>query len=155
MWTNTCCSHQLHGYRPSEIDDEASVSNGSVWGTKAAAIRKLEHELGIDKHAMNLVDFKYLTRLHYSAPCALPSPDTESSISAAGHEGFVQWGETEMDYILFVQKQVTLTPNPEEVAEVKFVTQGTSLPSQPPALLFFTVFLRPTPLAFDPLYPCS
>ena len=22
VWTNTCCSHQLHGYDPTEVDDE-------------------------------------------------------------------------------------------------------------------------------------
>ena len=34
VWTNTCCSHQLHGYEPSEIDSDAEVSSGFVPGAK-------------------------------------------------------------------------------------------------------------------------
>ena len=34
VWTNTCCSHQLHGYEPSEIDSDTEVSSGSVPGAK-------------------------------------------------------------------------------------------------------------------------
>ena len=34
VWTNTCCSHQLHGYEPSEIDSDMEISNGSVLGAK-------------------------------------------------------------------------------------------------------------------------
>ena len=41
VWTNTCCSHQLYGYSPSEVDDASSIAKGEVLGTKAAAIRKL------------------------------------------------------------------------------------------------------------------
>jgi isopentenyl-diphosphate delta-isomerase len=32
------------------------------------------------------------------------------------------WGEHEVDYILFVQKDVPLEPNPNEVSAVRYVT---------------------------------
>lgn len=31
------------------------------------------------------------------------------------------WGEHEIDYILFLQKDVDLKPNPGEVSEIKFI----------------------------------
>jgi len=54
---------------------------------------------------------RYLTRLHYCAP------DTSS-----GEPGS-QWGEHEVDYILFMQGPVTLDPNPEEISETRYVTE--------------------------------
>jgi isopentenyl-diphosphate delta-isomerase type 1 len=41
VWTNTCCSHQLYGYAPSEVDDPKAISSGMVEGAKAAAVRKV------------------------------------------------------------------------------------------------------------------
>lgn len=49
VWTNTCCSHPLHGFTPSEVDPLDGVLRGEVPGAKHAAVRKLQHELGIPK----------------------------------------------------------------------------------------------------------
>ena len=108
VWTNTCCSHPLHGYNPTEVDD-LSKSGNMAPGAARAAIRKLEHELGIDAHIFEVDEFKFLTRLHY---CAKDDMNPE-------------WGEHEMDYILFCRKDVRdhLNPHPDEVQATKFVTR--------------------------------
>jgi len=63
MWTNTCCSHPLGvpGETGSNLED-------AVQGTKRAAIRKLDQELGIKAEQASLEKFKFLTRIHYKAP---------------------------------------------------------------------------------------
>lgn len=112
VWTNTCCSHQLHGYQPTEVDGAEDVAAGKVMGTASAAVRKLDHELGLPSAELPLQSFRYLTRLHYCAADRDPSrPDSP-------------WGEHEMDYILFIRvPDASLAPNPEEVADVRYVTQ--------------------------------
>ena len=110
VWTNTCCSHPLYGYTPSEADDAAAVANGTVPGVKAAAVRKLLHELGIKAKDVPISKFKFLTRLHYWAA------------DVVTHGPKSPWGEHEIDYILFIQADVKLKPNPEEVSDVKYVT---------------------------------
>jgi len=110
VWTNTCCSHPLHGYSPSEVDTDEDIAAGTVPGAKRAAVRKLHHELGIDPAQLPLSSFKYLTRLHYCAN------DVES------HGAESSWGEHEIDYILLVQAQVDLAPNADEVDDVRYVT---------------------------------
>nr|AAC32208.1 isopentenyl pyrophosphate:dimethylallyl pyrophosphate isomerase [Haematococcus lacustris] len=112
VWTNTCCSHPLHGQTPDEVDQLSQVADGTVPGAKAAAIRKLEHELGIPAHQLPASAFRFLTRLHYCAADVQPAA-TQSAL----------WGEHEMDYILFIRANVTLAPNPDEVDEVRYVTQ--------------------------------
>ncbi len=52
---------------PSEVDTPKDVADGTVMGAKNAAIRKLDHELGIPAHEVPIEGFKFLTRLHYWA----------------------------------------------------------------------------------------
>lgn len=102
LWTNTCCSHPLailSERGPS--DDLASY----VAGVKNAAVRKLEHELGIPEADVPLENFKFLTRIHYMAPS-----------SGA-------WGEHEVDYILFVKADPRVKAEPNEVKDTMWVSQ--------------------------------
>jgi isopentenyl-diphosphate delta-isomerase len=85
------------------VDTDADIASGAVPGAKAAAVRKLQHELGIDPAALPASSFTYLTRLHYCAA------DTDT------HGPTSPWGEHEVDYILLAQADVELAPNPEEV----------------------------------------
>ncbi|WIA42024.1 hypothetical protein OEZ86_009316 [Tetradesmus obliquus] len=109
VWTNTCCSHPLYGQQPNELDPDEAIADASVPGAKAAAVRKLQHELGISPQQLPADRFKFLTRLHYCAA------DTDT------HGPDAEWGEHEIDYILLAQADVDLQPNPEEVAAVKHV----------------------------------
>lgn len=94
--TNACCSHPIEDF-PEELEE------GGGLGVKAAARRRLHYELGIPPDQIDFKDVKYLTRIHYQA----------------SDDGV--WGEHEIDYILFLQKDVTLKPNQNEVSEVKYV----------------------------------
>lgn len=100
MWTNTCCSHPLA--HPAEAGKGDLVSN--VDGAKRAAIRKLDHELGIKTEQVPFSDFDFLTRIHYLAPS----------------DG--KWGEHEIDYILFIEADVTLDINTNEVRDTRWVS---------------------------------
>jgi farnesyl-diphosphate farnesyltransferase len=113
VWTNTCCSHPLYGYEPCEVDEEVDVAKGNVGGAINAAIRKLEHELGVPTNAISKNSFKYLTRLHYWAA------------DVVTHGKKSPWGEHEIDYILFVKADIKhlLKPNSEEVDDIKYVTE--------------------------------
>lgn len=75
-------------------------------GIRRAAQRRLAYELGIPVSQVEPNEFTYLTRIHY-------------------HDiGDGQWGEHEIDYILFLQKdQITLDPNADEVSEVRWVSR--------------------------------
>jgi isopentenyl-diphosphate Delta-isomerase len=101
MWTNTCCSHPLA--HPAETGHGDLPSN--VEGAKRAAQRKLNHELGIPPSQVPVSDFSFLTRIHYLAPS----------------DG--NWGEHEIDYILFIEADVTLDINTNEVQDTRWVTQ--------------------------------
>ncbi|KAG7163487.1 isopentenyl-diphosphate Delta-isomerase 1-like isoform X2 [Homarus americanus] len=94
-YTNTCCSHPLH--TPQETIED------NVWGIRHAAQRRLEFELGIPREQAMPGDFTYLTRIHYASPS----------------DGM--WGEHEMDYILFLQRDVSVNPNENEVQDVRYV----------------------------------
>jgi len=108
VWTNTCCSHPL--FTSSEIDDPALGKDGIGSGAKAAAVRKLKHELGIESEDVTEGKFKFLTRLHYWA----------ADIATHGTDS--PWGEHEMDFILFMQADVDCVPHPDEVKAIKYVT---------------------------------
>ncbi|EIW70723.1 hypothetical protein TREMEDRAFT_68186 [Tremella mesenterica DSM 1558] len=97
MWTNTCCSHPL------SIRAELVEENQA--GVRAAAIRKLPHELGIPPEQLHPDDFTFLTRIHYLAPS----------------DGL--WGEHEIDYILFSALDVTLDLNYNEVSDATYVSR--------------------------------
>lgn len=99
LWTNTCCSHPLAV--PTET---GSTFDAAVAGTKKAAQRKLDHELGIKARQVPLEDFRYMTRIHYKAPS----------------DG--KWGEHEIDYVLFIQADVDLDVNLNEVRDTRYVT---------------------------------
>ncbi|CAD5331860.1 unnamed protein product [Arabidopsis thaliana] len=97
VWTNTCCSHPL--YRESELIEE------NVLGVRNAAQRKLFDELGIVAEDVPVDEFTPLGRMLYKAPS----------------DG--KWGEHEVDYLLFIVRDVKLQPNPDEVAEIKYVSR--------------------------------
>jgi isopentenyl-diphosphate delta-isomerase len=56
-------------------------------------------------------DFQYLTRLHYIAK-------DEATIDPKTGEA---WGEAEIDYILVLKGNYQVSPNPEEIDEIKYV----------------------------------
>ncbi|XP_062349873.1 isopentenyl-diphosphate Delta-isomerase 1 isoform X1 [Cinclus cinclus] len=96
-FTNTCCSHPLS--HPLELEENDAI------GVRRAAQRRLKAELGIPMEQVTPEEISYLTRIHYKAKS----------------DGI--WGEHEIDYILFVQKDVTLNPDPNEIQSYCYVTQ--------------------------------
>jgi len=99
MWTNTCCSHPLDDFEEEKVEKEQH-------GVRVAASRKLEHELGIPQLQTPIDQFQYLTRIHYLAPS----------------DGM--WGEHEVDYILFLTADVSVTPNNNEIQAYKYVDRA-------------------------------
>ena len=105
IWANTCCSHPL--------DCVEEVVEADAAGVKAAARRKLEHELGIAPAAVPTESFTWLTRVHYAGA----SQPADGSAPA--------WGEHEIDWILMCtpRAEARIVPNPNEVAAVRTFTQ--------------------------------
>ncbi|KAG7099199.1 hypothetical protein E1B28_001066 [Marasmius oreades] len=99
MWTNTCCSHPLDDFEQEKVEEDQL-------GVRVAASRKLEHELGIPRTQTPVEEFQYLTRIHYLAPS----------------DGL--WGEHEVDYILFLTRDVSVTPNLNEISDHKYVDKA-------------------------------
>jgi len=114
VWTNTCCSHPLHGMQPPEVDTPEAVAGGDPEGVKHAAVRKLGHELGIRNSELQVDRFRFMTRVHYWAA------DTVT------HGRDAPWGEHEIDYLLLYRLKpgelITLTPNEEEVQSVRWLS---------------------------------
>ena len=126
VWTNTCCSHPLHGMTPSEVDKQAQVEKGQVPGVVNAAVRKLKHELGIDCEASGIKneDFKFLTRLHYWA------------VDTVTHGKKAPWGEVRMEDGLVTDRIHRLTlPHPPftpHLTSTRSTTFSSSLWIPPP-----------------------
>ena len=95
VWANSCCSHPLHS------DDE--LNETEYLGSKKAAIRKLEQELGIDPSALSVDDFVFMTKMRYSARMNQ------------------QWIERELDHILMLTADVEINPNPNEISATRWV----------------------------------
>ena len=96
VWANACCSHPLH--TPEELE-EANAS-----GVKQAAVRKLEQELGIDPSSISPDSMTFMTKMRYA-----------SRMNRT-------WIEREVDHILVLTADVELNPNPNEVADVAWVS---------------------------------
>jgi isopentenyl-diphosphate delta-isomerase type 1 len=97
----------------------AAAKPGNAPGATRAALRKLQHELGVPAQQLPASAFKFLTRLHY---CAADGGGGGGGGSAASPS---PWGEHELDYILLARLPgVTLAPNAEEVSDVRYVTQA-------------------------------
>lgn len=96
LYTNACCSHPLHDF-PGELEMDDAI------GVKRAAQRRLNIELGIPEDQCRPEDFYYLTRMLYA--------DVGDGV----------WGEYELDYILFLIKDVEINPNPDEVREIRYI----------------------------------
>jgi isopentenyl-diphosphate delta-isomerase type 1 len=116
VWTNTACSHPLHGMIPSEVDD-VTVAYPNFPRTKHAVLRKLRHELGIDPQQVPVDQIQFVSRFHYWAADTLT------------YGGDTPWGEHEIDYVFFIHcpdndMPVVVTPNPEEVDEINYVSIG-------------------------------
>jgi isopentenyl-diphosphate delta-isomerase len=84
---------------------DAEVEEKEHLWVKRAAIRKLEHELGISTSTFSTSQFKFLTKVLYRA--AFDD----------------NWSEYEVDHILLVRADVKLHINDNEVAEVRYVAR--------------------------------
>ena len=98
VWANTCCSHPLHC--------ELELETQDAMGIKRAAQRKLEQELGIPETGAPLEDMVFMTRMLYRA------------------RANAEWVEHEMDHIICLRADVEPAPNPNEIAETRWVTQA-------------------------------
>lgn len=122
-YTNTCCSHPL--YNELEMEEEGAI------GVKRAAQRRLHLELGISPLQVPLSDIKFMTKFLYKAPS----------------NGI--WGEHEIDYALVIQKDVTLSPDPNEVKSYRFISKDDLLPFLGMWCYFATFSFLPLCLAFQ------
>ena len=85
VWTNTCCSHQLHGYDPAEVDDAQQLQTGSVMGAK---VSNVIHGVKATSDSLGSAACKIpLSRIRLPFPgCAACS--SEEVAARAGHSCF-------------------------------------------------------------------
>ena len=100
VWANTVCSHPLH------VTAELNQEHLGL-GSKVAAIRKMEQELGIPIDTFQIEDIHFITRMMYRA------------------RADEIWVEHELDHILFARSPdgMKIEPNPNEVSELEWVSQ--------------------------------
>lgn len=98
-FTNACCSHPQ--YNQAELEDD-----GDAVGVKRATIRRSYFELGIRPDKIKLDELKFMNRLAYRA-------ESDGGL----------WGESEIDYIFILKKNLELSPNPEEIQDFRYVTR--------------------------------
>ena len=98
VWANSCCSHPL------QSEEEMELKN--ALGVKRAAVRKLEQELGIHPSQVPIEKFDFVTKMRYQA-----RQDED-------------WIEREIDHCLVIHADVDVNPNPNEVSEIKWVSQA-------------------------------
>jgi len=99
--------------------------DAAVMGVRRAAQRKLDHELGIKTAQVPIDDFHFLTRIHYKAPSDGKWGEHESEKGSFGPASRVssKTNANTVDYILFIQANVDLDVNPNEVRDYKYVTE--------------------------------
>eukprot|EP00794_Sanderia_malayensis_P003009 gene3009-3467_t len=96
-YTNTCCSHPRA--------NEAEMNEVENAGIKVAAQRRMNFELGIPEDQLPLSDIHFLTRINYNSPAG---------------QG---WAENELDHVCFIQKDVDIQLNYDEVADARYLNQ--------------------------------
>ena len=90
---------------PSLFSDSEKDETNNI-GVKNAAVRKLEQELGISPEEVSIDKFEFVTKMRYQA-----RQDQD-------------WIEREIDHCLVIHTDVNLNPNPNEVSDVKWVSQN-------------------------------
>jgi len=100
-FTNACCSHPLNF--PAELAEDDQL------GVRRAAQRKLKQELGVIPSEVPLEDIKFITRIMYKS-------------ANVPHDGI--WGENEIDYVLFIKRDVTINANANEVLSYKYIEKS-------------------------------
>ncbi|KAF5272435.1 hypothetical protein FQA39_LY07903 [Lamprigera yunnana] len=98
FYTNSCCSHPIADVKGENEETDAI-------GIKKAARRRLNYELGIPVQCLPLEKFTYITRIKYM------------------DVGNGDWGEHEIDYVLFFHDNVPINHNPNEISEIAYISQ--------------------------------
>lgn len=121
FYTNTCCSHPIADVAGEDEEKDAM-------GVKRAAVRRLAYELGIPAESIPMDKMTYLMRMHYL------------------DQGNGKWGEHEIDYVLFLQADLKINPNPHEISEISYVPRDSLdsfLPTlEGPLTPWFKLFLK-------------